>query len=133
MTKQVVKLNENDLSNMISECVNNFIYNKNDNSLYENYMNNIEQMGETEPEFSETISPNDNTFVDFNDGSDDYEDEFAHQLMDLCVEGSSLFSNIADTIRENDYKSVKKYNLEKVLGKVENICELINEIWKENE
>lgn len=132
MGKKIVKLSENDLSNMIDECVNNFIYNKNDKTLYENFMNNIEELGKTEPQFAETTS-DDDTFVDFDDGGADYEDEFAHQLMDLCVEGSSLFSNIADTIRENDYKNVKKYNLERVLGKVENICELINEIWKEND
>ena len=132
MGKKIVKLSENDLSNMIDECVNNFIYNKNDKTLYENFMNNIEELGKTEPQFAETTS-DDDTFVDFDDSGDDYEDKFAHQLMDLCVEGSSLFSNIADTIRENDYKNVKKYNLERVLGKVENICELINEIWKEND
>lgn len=74
-------------------------------------------------------------FVDLSDvlgyNEEESEDAVEEELMELCAEGSRKFNELIEIIKENGYTRLKKYNYNKVLERLENICNLINKIWDE--
>ena len=46
---------------------------------------------------------------------------------------ASTFQNIIDVFEHTDYSVFKNYDYARVLGKVKNICDLIEKIWDSND
>lgn len=130
MEKKIIKLSQKDLNKIINESIENL---NNQNELQQ-YLDSFNSADEIVPGMTQRNGDNDE-FVDLSDvlgyNEDESEDAVEEELMELCAEGSRKFNELIEIIKENGYTRLKKYNYNKVLERLENICNLINKIWDE--
>ena len=127
MAKKTIKMGKGDLENIINETIDTIISPKSNSNA-----NLPDEWFAQEPDEDDKIG-----YFNYSDELPTYgegdADEFQEKIMELCADGASTFQNIIDVFEHTDYSVFKNYDYARVLGKVKNICDLIEKIWDSND